>query len=154
MTEIAAAIPPEVADLRPEDLRVEAEVFASITREAPKPPSIAPVPEPASEPPLADHKTELTTSELSNLFAPTPQPSGPSPAPPDLAPEPGDSRGFVPPIEIEPPSILPAGTESRRSSEVILPAAVVLAWSIFVLVGIACSFIAGLLVGHFLWKVH
>src|SRR5262249_34367603 len=31
MAEIAAAIPPEVAELRPEDLRVEAEVFGSIT---------------------------------------------------------------------------------------------------------------------------
>jgi hypothetical protein len=37
---------------------------------------------------------------------------------------------------------------------VILPASVVLAWSLFVLLGIALSFIAGLMVGHFLWKPH
>ena len=36
----------------------------------------------------------------------------------------------------------------------ILPASVVLAWSLFVLLGIALSFVAGLLMGHFLWTTH
>jgi hypothetical protein len=58
----------------------------------------------------------------------------------------------VPPIEIEPPTILPPGAEIRRVREVILPASVVVAWSLFVLAGIAMSFLAGLMIGHFLWK--
>jgi hypothetical protein len=57
-------------------------------------------------------------------------------------------------IEIERPTILPPGTEIRRVSEIILPASVVLAWSLFVLLGIALSFVAGLLMGHFLWRTH
>ena len=159
LAEGGAAIPPEVAELRPEDLRVEAEVFASITRDAvplPQSPMQMPLPpfEPASPPHVEDRTSELTPSELSNLFAPTPQPSEPSPVALQMPAEVSEPRAFVPPIEIEPPSILAAGTEIRRSMEVILPASVVLAWSLFVLVGIGLSFIAGLLVGHFLWKVH
>ena len=67
---------------------------------------------------------------------------------------PEEVKSIVPQIEIEPPSILPPGTEIRRVSEVVLPAPVVLAWSLFVLVGIALSFVAGLMIGHFLWKIH
>jgi phage FluMu protein Com len=158
LAELAGAIPPEVADLRPEDLRVEAEVFESITREPSPPPSPAPMPPPAIETPSAapldNRKQELTQSELSNLFAPAPRLSEPSPAAMPTSPESNAARTFVPPIEIEPPSILAAGTEIRRSMEVILPASVVLAWSLFVLLGIALSFIAGLMIGHFLWKPH
>jgi phage FluMu protein Com len=158
LAEIAAAIPPEVAELRPEDLRVEADVFESITREPAPPPTPPLMPQAAVETPaaspLADRQPELTPSELSNLFAPTPQTSEPAPALTQPSPVSSESRAFVPPIEIEPPSILAAGTEIRRSLEVILPASVVLAWSLFVLLGIALSFVAGLMVGHFLWKVH
>ena len=49
-------------------------------------------------------------------------------------------------------SALPPGTANRPIREVVLPASVVLAWSLFVLAAIALSFLAGLLVGHFLWK--
>jgi hypothetical protein len=84
----------------------------------------------------------------------------------DLAPRPAEpppsapasSGGAVSPvgpaIEIEHPTILPPGAETRRVSEVILPASVVLSWSLFALLGIALSFVAGLLMGHFLWKPH
>jgi hypothetical protein len=67
-----------------------------------------------------------------------------------------EPKGIVPPIEIEPPSVRsrPAGAEIRRSHEVILPASVVLACEIFILVGLALSFIAGLMVGHFVWTGH
>jgi len=157
LAEIAGAIPPEVAELRPEDLRVEAEVFETITRD-PSPTSAAPMPQTVIETtaasPFVDRKTELTPTELSNLFAPAPQPSEPLPLPVESPPVPSESQGIVPPIDIEPPSILAAGTEVRRSHEVILPASVVLMWSLYVLLGIAFSFIAGLLIGHFLWKVH
>jgi hypothetical protein len=57
-------------------------------------------------------------------------------------------------IEIERPTILPPGSELRRVSEVVLPASVVVAWSLFALLGIGLAFVAGLLMGHFIWKVH
>ena len=71
----------------------------------------------------------------------------------DTPPSPALAGSVAPPIEIEPPTILPPRTEIRRVSEVILPASVVLAWSLFVLAGIAMSFVAGLLMGHYLWKM-
>jgi hypothetical protein len=158
MAEIAAAIPPEVAELRPEDLRVEAEVFESITREPSPPPTPVPVPPPRVEapPPLSvpNAKLELTPAELSGLFAPKPQPTEPAPSPLQSLPAGSESKGFVPPIEIEPPSVRAPGTEIRRTHEVILPASVVLACEIFILVGLALSFIAGLMVGHFIWTAH
>ena len=60
----------------------------------------------------------------------------------------------APPIEIEPHTILPPGTENRPIREVVLPASVVLAWSLFGLVGIATSFLAGLFIGHYFWVAH
>ena len=57
-------------------------------------------------------------------------------------------------IQIEPPTILPPGTELRPIREVVLPASVVLAWSLFGLIGIATSFLAGLFIGHFFWVMH
>ncbi len=78
-----------------------------------------------------------------------PAPVESPPPPPIPASQPTED---IPPIEIEPPSILPPGAEVRRVREVVLPASVVLAWSLFVLAGIAMSFLAGLLIGHFLWK--
>jgi phage FluMu protein Com len=169
--ELAGAIPPDLADLRPEDLRVEAEFFQNLTREPP-PPVVEPAPWPVPGSLGAPFATE-------SLFPPAPasietaSPSesesepGPSQslslttetvdrglAPPEKPPPREQSSAVVPPIEIEPASILPPGTELRRVSEVVLPAPVVLAWSLFVLAGIAMSFVAGLLIGHFLWKMH
>ena len=74
------------------------------------------------------------------------------PRPSERPSRPDEVSSIGPQIEIEPPSILPPGTEIRRVSEVVLPASVVLAWSLFVLAGIALAFVAGLMMGHFLWK--
>ena len=59
----------------------------------------------------------------------------------------------VPPIEIEPPSLLPPNREFHPIREVVLPASAVLAWSLFGLIGIATSFLAGLMVGHYFWRM-
>lgn len=155
---IDTGIPPEVADLRPEDLRVEAEFFETLTREPPAPAGPGPfsAPWPGSEPPLSPPPEE--SSRLRSApdpgFWPAATAVGPAPVespppPPIPASQPTED---IPPIEIEPPSILPPGAEVRRVREVVLPASVVLAWSLFVLAGIAMSFLAGLLIGHFLWK--
>jgi hypothetical protein len=164
--EIAALIPPEVAALRPEDLRVEAEFFESIARN-PRP---APPPAPDSfefpgtklsadfSPPTATTEpASVTPSEVSAIFTSAGLALGgastvetPPPLPlPIPAPEPA----VVPPISIEPEAIRPpAAAEPRAIREVVLPASAVLASMMVVLLAIPMAFVAGLLIGHFLWK--
>jgi hypothetical protein len=155
LEEIAAVIPPDVAALRPEDLRVEAEFFESLTR----PPPATASPEPF---PLAPSYTPepLPPPEASSPFTPTgglvftPEAFAVNAAPVETPPPiPAPSPVLdIPPIAIEPPTILSPGAEVRRVREVVLPASVVLAWSLFVLAAVAMSFIAGLMIGHFLWR--
>ena len=72
----------------------------------------------------------------------------PAPSPPLLPPVSLE----IPPIEIEPTSLRTTDRELPPLREVVLPASVVLAWSLFGLIGIATSFIAGLMVGHYFWR--
>ncbi len=173
--DLAAMLPPDLIDLRPEDLRVEAEFFESLARQplapppvqerapwpppevfeapirtesftalSPAPPVIAtPVVPPAAEVPPA------TVTQTVNL-APVPE----EPLTPPPVPQRVEAALIGAAIEIEHPTILPPGTEIRRVREVVLPASVVLSWSLFVLLGIALAFVAGLLMGHFLWTTH
>ena len=73
---------------------------------------------------------------------------------PDVEPAPAAEPGLViPPIRYDPP---PAPTPGRpdvpRPADVILPPSVVLAWSLLVLAAVPFAFLAGLLLGHFVWK--
>ena len=166
LQEIAAALPAEVADLRPEDLRVEAEFFESLTRTPARPPDPEPLPSFGQDPnppfPTLDPQP-APVGGLSPLeLAVDTQPrdgfklepgtlqaiAGPTDAPPTGV------HSDAPPIEIEPHTILPPSTENRPIREVVLPASVVLAWSLFGLVGIATSFLAGLFIGHYFWVAH
>jgi phage FluMu protein Com len=166
LDEISALIPPEVAALRPEDLRVEAEVFGAITREpSPPPPAAEPFSFPGvlsaadfSAPPAAVERPPAAPQEIPGFFASTgsaPAASGTVESPPPLpisvpAPE---ANIVVPPIRLEPEAIRPrVDTEPRGIREVVLPASVVLAWSLFVLSAIPLAFLAGLMIGHFLWR--
>ena len=83
-----------------------------------------------------------------------PQTADLAPGPTESPSQPAEVSPVGPQIQIESPTILPAGAEIRRLREVVLPASVVLAWSLFVLAGVAMAFVAGLLMGHFLWKTH
>ena len=173
--ELAAALPPDLIDLRPEDLRVEAEFFESLTRQPPAPPAAV---ERAPWPPPEVLEAQIA-AETYTAPAPAPLVVESPVVPPNLAVlpplttqtvnlVPAAAEPLAPPpvplraeaaligasIEIEPPTILPPGTEIRRVRDVVLPASVVLAWSLFVLFGIALSFVAGLLMGHFLWTPH
>jgi hypothetical protein len=165
VNDVSPMIPPDLADLRPEDLRVEAEFFQSLTRTPPSPP-VDPVPWPPPEPaaPTFSFETPISTvlppvvpdfpRDAGPLEAAPPVPETPE-RPPRPVPAPSPPVTSVtlgPQIEIEPPTILPASHELGRIREVVLPASVVLAWSLFVLVGIALSFTAGLLMGHFIWR--
>lgn len=177
LDEISAIIPPEVASLRPEDLRVEAEVFSSIIREpAPTPPSAEPppsslveepfhfpvdfqsrdvLPPPASSDAMPESLGASVTTEEAGTAA-----SVPTEVPPPLPvaavttsamPE---AATVVPPITIEPAPIQPELTAQPRSiREVVLPVSIVLGWMILVLASIPMAFLAGLMIGHFVWKV-
>ncbi len=171
--DLAAVLPPDLIDLRPEDLRVEAEFFESLARQPP-PPVAERAPWPPPEVLEAPSRTESIASLSSRgpvLETPVVPPTAEafpatltqtvdlSPAPVEpLAPPPVPQRAEAAligaSIEIEHPTILPPGTEIRRIREVVLPASVVLSWSLFVLLGIALAFVAGLLMGHFLWTTH
>lgn len=58
----------------------------------------------------------------------------------------------IPPIRYDSPSIRPIEIAAARAQDIVLPPGVVLAWSLLVLAAIPLAFIAGLLVGHFIWK--
>lgn len=168
LDEIAAIIPPEVAALRPEDLRVEAEVFGAITRQpSPPPPADEPfsfpaslaIAEPSAAPPPAPvEPTSALAVEgpafLASLGA-TAVATGAVAAPPPLpisapAPEP---NVVVPPIRLESEAIRPPqDAEPRAIREIVMPASVVLVWWLFALSAIPMAFLAGLMIGHFLWK--
>jgi phage FluMu protein Com len=153
-------IPAEVADLRPEDLRVEAEFFANLTRKPPEPEPnpAASVPEPISPeiatlpqtpPPIPKVATPFRPPEVFSAAPETVDMTArPAPAMPVFAPV----ELVVPPIQIETTDLRTPVDQPRIVHEVILPASVVLAWSLFVLAAITLSFLAGLLVGHFLWR--
>jgi hypothetical protein len=170
LEELAAALPPDLIDLRPEDLRVEAEFFESLTRQPPPPvPERAPWPPPELLESRAQSETYVSPSPAPNslefpvapstpavLPAITTQtvflaPAPPEPSTPPPLPQRPETAVIGPSIEIEHPTILPPGTEIRRRSEVVLPASVVLTWSLSMLLCIALSFVAGLFMGHFVW---
>jgi hypothetical protein len=168
LDEVASAIPADLIDLRPEDLRVEAEFFHSLTR-PPVPPKEPEQPSWVAQAAAAAYPSpEATYPATPAISAPAievPAPAFPppgalrpetpsaspaaAPLPPLLAPLSPD----VPPIEIEPPSLRASARDLPPIREVVLPAGAVLAWSLFGLIGIATSFIAGLMVGHYFWRM-
>jgi hypothetical protein len=153
MEEIAAAIPDDLATLRPEDIRVEAEFADLMVTTGAPPPSIAPPP--------AEPVPEIAPAAT----VPSPPRSMPPPPPPVAAiqttapvvPIPAQPVDVglgspLPAITIEPPSILPREREYKTAQEVILQPATVLAWSLLVLLALPMAFVAGLLIGHFVWR--
>jgi hypothetical protein len=164
---IAGMIPAEVAELRPEDLRVEAEFFQTLTRSSAGEAATEPVssPEPDSLKLFPAVESEgapaawPTAEEISSAFASSETSEVPEtvdivPKPAEFAPPPPVQRSpDAPPIEVETPTLLAARPELRHVREVVVPASVVLLWSLFGLAGLALSFIAGLMIGHFLWKM-
>lgn len=154
MAEIAAMIPPELAALRPEDLRVEAEFFETLTNEPPvalHSHGSLPVPPIVLVGNAAGDSGDTGFAQPRLRTAPIAATPSPIAAPPPL-PVPRVNV-VVPPIQLDTSPILPPTTEARRIREVTLPATVVLAWSVFVLASVAMSFIAGLMIGHFLWRM-
>ena len=152
MAEIAAAIPDDLASLRPEDIRVEAEFVDLVVTTSEGVTSPAPAAqEPRSEPLPGD------PGEVEAYFTETPPPAELPPVVP-AEPRPVEPPvdlaigAVLPAIKIETPSLLPPGRQLQPVSEVILQPATVLAWSLLVLLALPMAFLAGLLIGHFVWK--
>jgi hypothetical protein len=166
LDEISALIPPEVAALRPEDLRVEAEVFGAINRQpSPPPPAEDPfsfpgrlsaadlIPPPATVEPIPAAPQDVPAFSTSAGSAPVATGTAAAPPPLPISVPAPEANIVVPPIRLEPEAIRPpVDAEPRGIREVLLPASVVLAWSLFVLSAIPMAFVAGLMIGHFLWR--
>ena len=130
--------PDPLDELRPEDIRVEPGLpEPGRSRHEPRP--IARAPARSPEPPAPEPPPLMLTPEAL---------AGP---PIDAAAGPGEA--VLPPIQTEPVAIRPARPTSR-ARDITLPRSVVTAWSLFVLLALAMAFAAGLLAGHFLWRVR
>src|SRR5262249_59001077 len=160
--ERAPLTPREAPALRPGALRVGGGFFGALPREPPPPsPAVDPFlfPGPSSvedvPPPPAANEPSPVVPPLASATAAAASSGGTGAVetPPPLPLSVPDVNIAVPPIRVEPEAIRPPlGDERRGIREVLLPPPVVLAWSRRVLLGIPLGFVAGLVVGHFLWK--
>jgi hypothetical protein len=144
-----SGVPLELLDIRPEDIRVEHGVASSVSASSPskKRDGVAfgregnvPQTMPAADP------TPETSSTLESILAA--DVVGPIEA--------QTAEAVGPDISLDSPSSTkrPAAPSPLRPRDLVIPRSVVTAWSLFVLLALALAFIAGLLAGHFLWKVH
>ena len=147
---IGAAIPEDLVALRPEDIRVEAE-FVDLVVTTNEPTSLATAePAAASEPvgsPAEPISAETFLAEVPPVSSISDAGHGRAAA--RRAPR---RARCLPEISIEPPTILPANRQTGPVREVLIQPAVLLVWSMIVLLSLPMAFIAGLLIGHFLWR--
>jgi hypothetical protein len=149
LSALAAGLPIELADIRPEDIRVEPSIVPSLSLNSSPTPALAPVPElppiVAPSPPTSEVEPQSPVSTVTDpQVAPfTPPSPGPSPR-----------EAVVPSINIEPPSLATERMPTFRARDLVLPRSVVASWSLFVLIAQALAFLAGLLAGHYIWRVH
>jgi hypothetical protein len=148
MEEIAGAIPDDLVALRPEDIRVEAE-FVDLVVNTNEPTIDAQAFAVERGPAEFSSESVASESNLAGVSEPSQQAALNSTEQPPLVVGMGAA---LPGIKIDPPSILPSGADVRQVREIVLQPAVVLAWSLLVLMSLPMAFLAGLLIGHFIWK--
>lgn len=142
-----AGISLELLDIRPEDIRVEPGLTwtppsaesPSTPREREPFPAIPPIEETPASPVVDPVSAPINLGELAGDTAGTTPPA---------------TEPVVPPIQFESTKIAESRVVASRSRDVVLPRSAVAAWSLFVLLAQAFAFVAGLLAGHFLWRVH
>lgn len=151
MAEIAAAISDEVLAIQPEDIRAEVPLlgidFTPVDRVAP---------------PLELSQSEEWTSPADSDVPPEAELNSRDDVraeswfnpPATASSREAAAEILVPPIEVEAVPLRSTASEpmARRTGDVVLPASVILAWSLFVLFAQAFAFLAGLLIGHYYWK--
>jgi hypothetical protein len=106
----------------------------------PLPPLLVPEPEPRPQP----------QPQPVPVFSPAQEIGAPrNPPRPPAAVE-----SIVAAIQVEPPSLISERSPVVRSRDLVLPRSVVASWSLFVLLALILAFLAGLLAGHYVWRVH
>jgi hypothetical protein len=152
LSALAAGLPIELADIRPEDIRAErgSDWSPPLVSTAPQPPVAEPYPLDVPMAPAAE-RVRSTPYGFAPASAPMAVPVPPPIAAPAPAPPPVDP--LVSAIRLEPPALTTDRTVVR-SRDLVMPRSVVAFWSLFVLLAQALAFLAGLLAGHFLWRVH
>ena len=119
----------DLVDIRPEDIRAEPGIVIE-----------------SDEPPI-----EIAVEELPRTAAPPPAAAlPPIPDTPPLTPAPE----VAPPQPIEPGPMLVERAPSYRARDVVLTRSTVSLWMLFVLMAQAFAFVAGLLAGHYVWRIH
>jgi hypothetical protein len=160
-SELDSGIPLDFLDIRPEDIRVEPGIRLPTPRTPA--PSPRPVPAPTAGVQVEGYGIEIETEPpppaqrpIERERAPTArQASAPTvvaAAPPVRAAE----EPILGSIQLDAPTAArPRRTPvTVRPRDLVLPRSVVASWSLFVLLALALSFVAGLLAGHFVWRVH
>jgi hypothetical protein len=127
-----------LADIRPEDIRVEPGVVR------PGPPV-----EQASVTAFEVAGRPAPLGAISGMeFAFPPKPSNPEPDFPAI------NIKHEPILDAVASSVIAARSPAPRPRDIPLPRAAVVAWSMSALIAIVFAFVAGLLIGHFLWGVR
>lgn len=129
-------LPPELLNLRPEDIGVEPGVSRTPGTNLPQAPRAATV--------------------VTPVPAVAPQPAAEVPAVAETPVPPNGETVSIPPITLDGPSrkSLRESPVSVRSRDLVLPRSVVASWSLFVLLSLGLAFVAGLLAGHYVWRLH
>lgn len=132
-----------LSEIRVEDIRVEPGVAVEPVPVALNSEAAEPFPAVSESPAPAPYRVEEPSVVVT---VPIPEPA-PSSAPAEVV---------VPPIKFEHRRTINERERAPapRPRDINLPRSVVLAWSLFVLLALALAFTAGLLAGHFVWKVH
>ncbi len=83
---------------------------------------------------------------------PPPAPESAAPTVEPAIPQVSTPLERVPEIAVVPELIRTDRVPRRRPNEVVLTQSVITSWAVFMLMALGISFVAGLFVGHFLWK--
>lgn len=145
-----AGVPLELLDVNSEDLRVEEGIS-----NADPPKAVGPT---KSIPPPSNLEVGLSLLDVREPEAQERHDGSRGPARTAVSPRStGKSESILPPIAIDEPGFPRTGRGAPlppRARDLLIPRTVVAAWSLFVLLALGMAFVAGLLAGHFVWKVH
>jgi hypothetical protein len=150
----------DLLDIRPEDIRVEPGVVVQLPTDSEPPPPgdsgdedveidvLPPIdtsPRAPKSPPKGDDDrrgppVDVAAAVLASAPPPV-EPAGEAAVPPILL----DAPRAAKPVRRGP---------APRARDVVLPRTAVAAWSLFVILALGLAFVAGLLAGHYVWRVH
>ncbi|MFO0908222.1 MAG: hypothetical protein U0794_07660 [Isosphaeraceae bacterium] len=152
------ALPLETLAIQIEDIQVEPGVRELYPAQRPPRPYRPAPPRPESELRAAPRPPASRSATTQGAVSAPPTPIEQPDIPPDLSQIPTPTPQVeVPNLTIE--TSVSEGRRARlpepsRSRDIVLPRSVVASWSFLVLLAVSFAFVAGLLAGHYLWRVH